>query len=584
MIEKITDIKLNSINKILLGYSFFIILSYYLYFFFRLEPALINSLIIFTVILLTLNLKNYIRFFFLTIDNLLFNLIIIILIIPTFLYGEQFYIFRGNYWDSSNYLSSAILMKNYSYDEILLEKYPYIFSKFQNMYSIVNGRPIVNYFVSLFLNIEFSIFYAYYLFKCFISAITFFSIYTFLKNFLFINNNRINLFLSFIFIFSFWNIYIFEIDALSHYASVPILLIASQLVFKNFEVQRLKEKYFLLIILASSLFLIYPEIIFLLIIIYLVKFLDEIKYLKKKEIYFFFISIIFFIILTIPSLSTNYEYLLFQQLNQATSSNDWWGYFGSFILGKENLVLDQNFVNQFQDNISSISKIDLIKFLHNEHFLKGFYFIYLNILPSIFGLYFLLPGKIETNLEMVINLFFLIAINLYLLNIIKNNLKFVLQKKIISRKFLLLICFLFVIVFYFLITSNFWSIIKLYSYIFPFLFIFIVIDFDKKQINLIYAILVSFLCIYKYSEFNYGIGRYDSFPSILNTNLKKDIEWKLPVNYDVKKCSNIKYINDNYIVETYLNLMLIDEQKFQNNKMIKCKISLKNRSFYIYDE
>ena len=151
MIEKITDIKLNSINKILLGYSFFIILSYYLYFFFRLEPALINSLIIFTVILLTLNLKNYIRFFFLTIDNLLFNLIIIILIIPTFLYGEQFYIFRGNYWDSSNYLSSAILMKNYSYDEILLEKYPYIFSKFQNMYSIVNGRPIVNYFVHIVL-------------------------------------------------------------------------------------------------------------------------------------------------------------------------------------------------------------------------------------------------------------------------------------------------------------------------------------------------------------------------------------------------------------------------------------------------
>lgn len=584
IIEKLSKFKINQINKILLGYSIFILFSYYCYFFFKLDPSIIKSIIIFMIILFVYNLKNYFRSFFLTFDNLLFNLVIVILLIPTFIYGEQFFIFRGNYWDSSNYLSSAILMKNYSYDKILLQNYHHVFYTFQNMNLIVSGRPIVNYLISLFLNLEFSIFYTYYLFKCFISAITFFSIYSFLKCFSFIKKNMINLFLSFIFIFSFWNIYIFEIDALSHYASIPILLLGSQIIFKDIEKEGIKKKYFLLTILASSLFIIYPEIIFLLVIMYLIKFLDEIKLLTKKEMYLIFTSIIIFIILTIPSISTNYEYLFFKQLKQATSSNDWWGYFGSFILGKENLVLDPNFVNQFQNNISSISKIDLIKFLHNEHFLKEFYFIYLNILPSIFGLYFLLPGKIETNLGIIANFFFLTALNIYLLNIIKNNFRIIFKKKEVSYKFLYFTFFISLLVFYFLITSNFWSIIKLYTYIFPFLFIFTVIKFEKNKINLIYVILVSFLCIYKFSEFNNGIGRHDSFPSILNSKLKKDIEWKLPANYNVKNCSKIKYIQDDYIIEAYLNLMLIDKQKPQNNKISECKMGLKNRSFYIYDE
>ena len=44
--------------------------------------------------------------------------LIIFLIIPASIYGEQFYVFRGNYWDSFNYLNSAYLFNSYSYFDL----------------------------------------------------------------------------------------------------------------------------------------------------------------------------------------------------------------------------------------------------------------------------------------------------------------------------------------------------------------------------------------------------------------------------------------------------------------------------------
>ena len=107
----------------------------------------------------------------------------------------------------------------------------------------------------------------------------------------------------------------------------------------------LKKKYICLTLLSSSLFLIYPEIIFIPIIFFFTDFLAEIKEKNKKEFAILFVSITFFLLLTIPSLKTNYEYLFIKQMSQALRSNDWWAYFGSFILGKDNLVTNTDFVN-----------------------------------------------------------------------------------------------------------------------------------------------------------------------------------------------------------------------------------------------
>ena len=108
------------------------------------------------------------------------------------------------------------------------------FFEFQSWNYVIKSRPLVNYLLSLFLNINQSYFISYFVFKVFLLVLTFLSLAIFCeKIFKFTNNNNI-LIISFVYIFSFWNLYIFEIDALSHYASIPILLLVIQYLIITF--------------------------------------------------------------------------------------------------------------------------------------------------------------------------------------------------------------------------------------------------------------------------------------------------------------------------------------------------------------
>ena len=100
------------------------------------------------------------------------------------------------------------------------------------------------------------------------------------------------------------------------------------------------------------------------------------------------------------------------------------GLLWSFIFGKENLVLDKLFVNQLKSNLNNFSISDTLKFIHENHFSQKYYFIYLNILPSLTGLYNLTPGKIETTNQIILYSILLIFLNLYLLRIIIINSNF----------------------------------------------------------------------------------------------------------------------------------------------------------------
>ena len=68
------------------------------------------------------------------------------------------------------------------------------------------------------------------------------------------------------------------------------------------------------------------------------------KVIKKKIFESLILLIIVFIIITFPSYKTNYIFLASQIDITINSQKDWWGYFGAFILGKENLVSDKEFV------------------------------------------------------------------------------------------------------------------------------------------------------------------------------------------------------------------------------------------------
>ena len=582
--EKLFKFKFNSSSKIIVGYSILILISYYLYFSLSLAPKIINSFFIISLILFLKNFKSYLKFFFITRENFFLNLIIIIILIPALFYGEQFYIFRGNYWDSSSYLISGLLFKSYSFNEVLSDNYPQIYQEFDNIDRVTTGRPLVHYLLSLFLNLKFSIFYTYYLFKSFVAAIIFLSISGFLKEFFFKNDKNKIFLISFIFIFSFWNIYIFEIDSLSHYASIPILIFLIKKIFEIKKNTKQSKNYLLIGIISSGLFIIYPEIFFLPIIIYFVFILSRLQAIKKKEIYYISLSGLLFIILTLPSLSTNYEYLFISQLKQATRLSDWWGYFGSFILGKENLVLNDSFVNQLKFYLTNYSSAEILTFIHNSHFSQNYFFIYLNILPSFSGLYYLLPGKINNNFQFIFHLIILLGLISYLINIIFKNLNYVLlKKKKIKIFFIYFLATCLILLIYLFLNRSYWSIIKFYTYLFPFIFIFFAIDFDKKKVNIVYVFLVSLFCLYKFSEFNHGIGKLDSFPSILSPSLKKDIVWESVSHDDLKNCKNISFNKNDYIINTYLNLKLLDLKKF-NKETKNCKLSLEEKKFKFVNE
>ena len=189
------------------------------------------------------------------------------------------------------------------------------------------------------------------------------------------------------------------------------------------------------IILSSSLFIIYPEIIIIPFVIFLSLAIYYFKNFDKKIYLYLIISFFTFCLLTVPSLETNYKYLFTSQLNQATKQSDWWGYFGGFLLGKENLVLNQNFVNELKLLISNSSLLDIIKKLHTEHFSNNYYFIYLNIFPSLSGLYFLLPGKVETSIEFLFYILLIISLNFYLLLILFKNLNILISNNKLKNKF-----------------------------------------------------------------------------------------------------------------------------------------------------
>ena len=129
---RIFKFNINRLSKIIFGYSAFIILLYLSYFILNLEIKYIYIFLIITSFLFLINIKKFLDNFFFTKENILVNLIIIFYLIPLLVYGEQFYIFRGNYWDSSNYLSSAVLFNNYNYNDIINKSYSNFFLEFQS--------------------------------------------------------------------------------------------------------------------------------------------------------------------------------------------------------------------------------------------------------------------------------------------------------------------------------------------------------------------------------------------------------------------------------------------------------------------
>ena len=580
--------KLNIFKSIIFGYSVFLVLTYYLYFFLKID---VNKIVIIWLIFFLFSLGFYLKVFLKSKKKVLINkfliflilLISIIYILPAHIYGEQFYVFRGNHWDLFSYLSLGSLFNNYDFS-ILTEsdKFPAEFKHFNQIEQLIFSRPLASLLIAFLINIfDLDIFLIPYLLKVSLILLSSISFKCLIDNIKVSKLDRIILTLTFT--FSFWLIYIFEIEAISHLAAIPIFLIIISELNKFDKFENFDTKYIIYFgILNCGLFLIYPELFCVSSIICGIYFFGNFFKSNKKNNFLKSIVLILliFLITTFPSYKTNYIFLLTQIDLSLNSNKDWWGYFGSFILGKENLVQNQSYVVQIKEYFLNQNIFMTLKYIINLHFETGYQFFYVNLIPSFFGLYFFSVGKILSFLDWI-NLLLLISVSIYLLNISIRNILILKKNKGIFLSFL----FLFTFGLYILIQGNLWSLIKLYTFLSPFIFIFIVVSFykKKKSVNLSINYPIIFLLIlfpiYKYTSSNSGIGKLDSFPSIMHPKMKKSFEWKLEEK-DLIKCSYIVVKIDDYFKKSYL-LLKFSKQQINSNLTNNKDINLDNKCYLI---
>tara|TARA_Y100001936_G_C15489166_1_gene367457 strand:- start:28 stop:444 length:417 start_codon:yes stop_codon:yes gene_type:complete len=115
----------------------------------------------------------------------------------------------------------------------------------------------------------------------------------------------------------------------------------------------------------------------------------------------------------------------------------------------------------------------------------------------------------------------------------------------------------------------------------PVVFLIILFKFseqNKKLIikpNIILITIMFCFIFYKYHVFNFGIGKYDSFPSIQKIEMKKNIDW----NFEKEKYENCKIVILKFDKWNYYNTNTIPDRF----KSIYLTINLLNNNFIFND-
>ena len=598
-------IKLKEYNKIssLLGLSIFIFFTNIFYFFFNFSIGIISIIFILLFFFsFYFNLKNSNdEFFIVNKSNFLLSVpVISFLLLLALIYGEQFYIFRGNYWDYFYYIKQALLISDNNFKNLTLNSHGLEESVKGVLYDKFNYEaPSVSLVLSFFLKLKFfSVFELAYVF-----TIILLSLISISFNFIFFKINKVNYYLiPVVFTLSFWCLYIFEIQALRHLCSLGLFISSIGLLCEfNVNFNKKKTKYFLILtFLQSSIFLIYSEFflfnaLFLFIYFFLLIFKKKISLLNYKII---LIILFFFLIFSLPGYKSN----LLPIINNIKSFKDlsgldFWGYYGAFILGKNNLISNSDFVENLKHQIhfNNLGSYNLLIYIINSHFLNNYNLILINIIPSFFGFYFLTDGSGGISFAILIVVFCVYLITKFL-----KNLYFIFRY---SNNFHLILISLFVTwlvcSFILIINNSYWGLIKLYFYFFIFFLLttFFIYKKEKRNFylapNLFLIALLAIFPLYKYSQNNSGIGRNDSFPSILNSSMKKDFNWFIDRN-ELKSCHNIiveiKLNKENVVKAYYAKLILVhdkldynyyfDEKKLLNN-FYDCSIIISNSNFLL---
>ena len=74
-----------------------------------------------------------------------------------------------------------------------------------------------------------------------------------------------------------------------------------------------------------------------------------------------------FLAITLFAFKTNYIFLYTQINTTFSQSHDWWGYFGAFILGRDNLVLDKNIVLMVVDFFKNNNIFETLNYVEHRN-------------------------------------------------------------------------------------------------------------------------------------------------------------------------------------------------------------------------
>ena len=593
LISKYLD--LNVFEKPIFAVGFITIFLNYLYFNLNLTVNTISYIYFFILIVciihgIILDKKIFKEIKYI-LSSVFFLLILFQIIFSS--YGEQHYVFRGNQQDSFVYLSTALAFLNNTYEDLLFFRENLNIDWYQKHYLIralplIEFRPSVGLTIALLNNLKIiDIIFSGFLFKILCVSLTLFSS---LYLFKFFEKNSIKRFiLSYCFILSLFFFYNFEIDAFSLIFATPFLILILAYSF-SLEKNLVKQKKIFLIkytILWSLFFIIYPNgaAIFMTPIAFWILFIIIKNKFNFSDIRNIFVYLILFLLIIAPTYKTTILYL-FEEIQVGLGFSylpNYWGYYGAFILGRDNPIHDPNIVAEIKNQWSIQRPIlEIIKNILIVNYEKGNNFLLLNFIPSTLGYFHL---TLSQNNNFYLNIILggiLIYLNIFLIKkIFINSINLIIQNKnsdIILFKFLIIFFIIFFL--YLVLTGNIWSAIKLYFIYSPIFFIFIFFDFNKSILpsyNLALYLLV-LLPIYKYSVFNNGVGQLDSFPSIIHYKNKKYTEWSLD-REKLSNCSKVNYDIEDEHEKIYLSLVF--DKNFQNNSSLKCIISKKNNKFKI---
>lgn len=446
------------------------------------------------------------------------------------IYGPNFTTFRGNIWDWFNYNTMAVGYSKYSvkdFGDLIQTGNPIAYIANLNL----SQRPFVVAIPSAILSItkvdNFSLMYFY---KGLLLTIL---LRGNIQCLLDIGYSKLlSILISLCIVFSSWVVYVVEIDALSNLAFIAFIPALFSVLSRSDNLSRNTSVIPLAFVFAAY-FCIYPEYaiicygVLLLVLIRNYNHINlEIRMAYTKRI--LFILLLFFLVISLYWEAT-VNFLVRQIIGGFTTKVDWWGYYGGYLFGPNSPVINPDTVSQVRSELVKGANLYQSQTLINILMNNAVY-----ILPSIFGLFHILAIEHAVIPAFVVSVF---VVSAYVHTLFRGARKYLWLKSLSFTIILLLLALL--------LKGAVWGAIKGLTYLIVLIPLMLAIALFEIKINIIrFSIAVTFILaplflVYKYSEYNGGIGKYDGFPSVLKKESKLNIEWII----DLNTYKNCKLIN-----------------------------------------